>query len=77
MTDDGIHPEFVEVGGKFHSTRSDVYMDVIDDKLVVRKHYLRGSDEVRIPLDDVKAVSYGFGCDYVIKKADGTVECIG
>lgn len=74
---DGSRREFREMDGRFFSKRSDASLEVTDSELVVRKHYLRGSDEVRIPLDDVKAVSYGFGCDYVIEKSDGTVECLG
>lgn len=73
----GFSPEFREEKGRFYSQRADVRMEVTDSELVVRTHYLRGADEVRVPLADVKAVTYGFGCDYMIEKADGTVECLG
>ena len=74
---DGSRREFREMGGRFFSKRADASLEVTDSELVVRKHYLAGSDEVRFPLDEVKAVTYGFGCDYVVEKADGTVECLG
>lgn len=74
---DGSRREFREMDGRFFSKRSDASLEVTDSELVVRKHYLRRADEVRVPLEDIKAVTYGFGCDYVIKKTDGTIECLG